>query len=185
MACFSLDRVGRSWSVFDAEKLHWVNAQILHHATGDRLAAWGESVLPEEARALEPARLQALLAAVRGNLGTLADLPGELAPFLREPLAFEPEAAAALGSPRAAEICGTLAAQLAELAEWNGERVKSAVQTVGRSTGLKGRDLFQPVRAALTGRTHGPELPRVAELLGRDRCVARLRAAAGVAGRIP
>jgi nondiscriminating glutamyl-tRNA synthetase len=39
---------------------------------------------------------------------------------------------------------------------------------------VKGRDLFQPVRAALTGRTHGPELPLVAELLGRDRCVERL-----------
>ena len=52
---------------------------------------------------------------------------------------------------------------------------------MGKAAGLKGRELFQPVRAALTGRTHGPELPRVAELLGRERCVARLRAGAGMA----
>jgi glutamyl/glutaminyl-tRNA synthetase len=44
---------------------------------------------------------------------------------------------------------------------------------------VKGRELFQPLRAALTGRTHGPELPLVAELLGRERCVARLERAAG------
>ena len=183
LASFSLERVGRSGSVFDAEKLRWVNAQCLHRATGERLAAWGEGFLPASARALVPARLHALLEAVRGNLATLADLPGELAPLLDATPAFEPDAAAALASPRAAAVCGAVAAALAELAEWNGERVKSAVQSVGTSMGLKGRDLFQPVRAALTGRTHGPELPLVAELLGRERCLERLRAAAGVTGR--
>ena len=50
--------------------------------------------------------------------------------------------------------------------------------TLGRRLARKGRDLFQPVRAALTGRTHGPELPLLAELLGRARCIERLRAAA-------
>ena len=55
---------------------------------------------------------------------------------------------------------------------------KSAVQRVGKELGRKGRDLFQPVRVALTGRTHGPELPLVAELLGHQRCVVRLSAAA-------
>ncbi|HKQ58026.1 MAG TPA: glutamate--tRNA ligase, partial [Candidatus Eisenbacteria bacterium] len=112
------------------------------------------------------------------------DLPGELAPFLDDAITFEPEAAASLVAPRAAEVCAKLASVLGELAEWNGERVKSAVQSVGKELGLKGRDLFQPVRAALTGRTHGPELPRVAELLGRERTVARLRAGADVAGRV-
>jgi glutamyl/glutaminyl-tRNA synthetase len=47
--------------------------------------------------------------------------------------------------------------------------------------GVKGRELYQPVRAALTGRTHGPELPLVAELLGRERSLARLERA-GAAG---
>ena len=48
----------------------------------------------------------------------------------------------------------------------------------GKRTSVKGRELFQPVRCALTGRTHGPELPAIAAWLGRDRCVARLRGAA-------
>src|SRR5262249_12472866 len=101
-------------------------------------------------------------------------------PFLSERPEFEPEAAAALTGERAGELCAALASELAELAHWNGERVKSAVQSVGARLGLKGRDLFQPVRAALTGRTHGPELPLVAELLGRERCVARLEAVASL-----
>jgi len=183
LAAFTLDRVGRSGSVFDADKLHWVNAQVLHHASGSEIERWGEAFLPAAARALEPARRAALLEAIRGNVGTLADLPGELAPFIDETLEFEPAARAALAGEKTAELCDALASTLAELAPWSGEQVKSAVQSVGRSTGLKGRELFQPVRAALTGRTHGPELPLVAELLGRDRCVARLRAGAGLAPR--
>ena len=184
LVAFSLDRVGKSGSVFDADKLRWVNAHYLHHASGTTLREWGKEFLPAGAGALDPTRLAALLEGVRGNLTTLADLPRELAPFLDEALVFEPEAAAALAAPRAAEVCDALAAALADLAQWSGEQVKSAVQSVGRTLGLKGRDLFQPVRAALTGRTHGPELPLVAELLGRERCVMRLRAVAGKPGRI-
>ncbi len=181
LACFSLARVGKSGSVFDADKLRWVNAHLLHHAGGAEIRAWGEAFLPPAARALAPAQLAALLDAVRGNLATLADLPRELAPFLAERPEFEPEAAAAVAPARAAELCEALASALAALAQWNGERVKSAVQSTGARLGLKGRDLYRPVRAALTGRTHGPELPLVVELLGRERCVARLRAVAGLA----
>jgi nondiscriminating glutamyl-tRNA synthetase len=183
LASFSLDRVGKSGSIFDADKLRWVNAHYLHHAGGATLGEWGAAFLPAATNTLDPARLAALLEGVRGNLTTLADLPRELAPFLDQMLEFEPEAAAALAVPRAAEVCDVLAATLADLAQWSGEQVKSSVQSVGRTLGLKGRELFRPVRAALTGRTHGPELPLVAELLGRERCLARLRAVAEMARR--
>src|SRR5262249_14413585 len=107
----------------------------------------------------------------------LGDLPGELAPFLDDAITLEPDARAALEAPRGREVCSALAAGLESLASWSGEALKSALQSLGKRLGLKGRDLFQPVRAALTGRTHGPELPLLAELLGRERCIARLRAA--------
>jgi glutamyl/glutaminyl-tRNA synthetase len=51
---------------------------------------------------------------------------------------------------------------------------KSTLQQVGAELGVKGRALFQPIRAALTGRTHGPELPVLAELIGRSSCIERL-----------
>jgi nondiscriminating glutamyl-tRNA synthetase len=159
-----------------------VNAHYLHHASGEQLLAWAGPFLPEAAAALPHERRQALLLAVRGNLATLADLPRELAPFLEGPLTFEDDARVVLDAPAARAVCTALGAELESLAEWSGERFKSAVQSVGRALGVKGRELFQPPRAALTGRTHGPELPVVAELLGRDRSLARLRAAGGNSG---
>jgi nondiscriminating glutamyl-tRNA synthetase len=183
LEAFALERVGKSGSVFDADKLRWMNAHVLHHADGARLDGWAGAFLPDAARALPEARRRALLEAVRGNLATLADLPRELAPFVDPALEFESEALAALAAPRAGELCEALAGALEGLAEWSGEQVKSAVQSLGKTLGLKGRELFQPVRAALTGRTHGPELPLIAELLGRERCVARLRAVLQKKGR--
>jgi nondiscriminating glutamyl-tRNA synthetase len=163
-----------------------MNAHWLHHADGATLERWANAAgdgpsgsLPEGARRWPEDTRRAVLEAVRGNLATLADLPGELAPFLDEPLVAEPEAAAALAAPGAAAVCAAAADALQALAEWSAVGVKSAVRSLAPALGLQGRSLFLPLRAALTGRTHGPELPLVAELLGRERCVARLSRAAG------
>jgi len=177
LEAFTLERVGRSGAVFDPDKLRWVNAHYLHHASGADLARWGADFLPAAARGLPAAERERLLEAVRGNLSTLTDLPGELAPMLGEAAAPDEEARAALAAPRSREICAALADNLEQLAEWSGEGVKSALLAEGKRLGLRGRDLFQPVRAALTGRVHGPELPVVAQMLGRERSIARLRAA--------
>jgi nondiscriminating glutamyl-tRNA synthetase len=182
---FSLERLGKSGSVFDPAKLAWMNAHWLHHASGATIRGWiehaGADFLPPAAAAWPRATLERVLEALRGNLATLADLPGELSPFLDEPPALEPEARDALGGPRAAAVCAAAAAALAALADWRADAVKSAIQSVAPALGVKGRELYQPVRAALTGRTHGPELPLIAELLGRERSLARLERA-GAAG---
>ena len=182
LEAFRLERVGRSGSVFDPAKLRWLNAQVIHHAEPATLRGWGDAFLPAAARALDPARLDALIGLVRGNLETLAHLPRELAPFLGAAPDPDAEARATLAAERAREICRALADNLETLADWRVDTLKSAVLAVGARLGARGRDLFQPLRAALTGRIHGPELPAVAEALGRDRCLERLRAAGGPPG---
>jgi nondiscriminating glutamyl-tRNA synthetase len=180
LEAFSLDRVGRSGSVFDTEKLRWTNAHVLHAAPTASLRGWADPFLPAAARALPEGEIDALLDTVRGNLATLADVASELEPYLVESPALEAEARRALDGPEASDLCDGLAADLAELADWSGEGFKSALLSAGKRLGLKGRELFAPVRAALTGRTHGPELPKIAERLGKSRCAARLRAAARI-----
>jgi nondiscriminating glutamyl-tRNA synthetase len=189
---FDLDRLGRSGSVFDAAKLRWMNAHWLHHADGATLARWIESGpgpgtvqggdWREACRTLlaplAPADREKLLEGVRGNTPTLADLPAELAVLVGGTPGLEPEAAAALGAEGAPRLLEALAEALGSLAQWSGEGFKSTLQATGKQQGRKGKELFMPVRAALTGRTHGPELPLVAEMLGKDRCIARLRDAA-------
>ncbi|HEV2105886.1 MAG TPA: hypothetical protein VGU27_09155, partial [Candidatus Eisenbacteria bacterium] len=117
------------------------------------------------------------LETVRGNLTTLADAPRELAALLDRAAPLEDAARAALLAPGAVELCAAAAEALRRLAEWSAEAFKSTLQSAGEAHGRRGRELYQPVRAALTGRTHGPELPLIAAFLGRDECTWRLRAA--------
>lgn len=193
LEAFTLDRLGKSGSVFDPDKLRWMNAHWIHHATAAQIRGWcaaarlggataGEpswtrAIEDAEARGAAGPHLDRLLDAVRSNLATLADLPGELEPFVAEAPTLDDEARATFESPGAARVLEAAASELETLAEWSGETVKSAIQQIGKRLGVKGRDLFQPLRAALTGRIHGPELPLVADLLGRERTVRRLRAA--------
>jgi nondiscriminating glutamyl-tRNA synthetase len=186
---FTLERVGKSGSVFDPDKLRWVNAQVLHGATGAELRRWvAAAAAPGRAEpqwraelraltaALEPARIEQLLEFVRRNVGTLAELVAEVAAVLHA--APDDEARAVLADIQAAEVCEAMAEILDGLAEWNPEALKSALHAVGTRLGIRGKPLFQPVRAALTGRLHGPELPSLATVLDRETCAARLRRAA-------
>ena len=173
---FDIARVAKAGAVFDLAKLRWYNGHYLHTMDGAALRRAADAFLPAAARALPAERLERLLVAVRGNLATLADVASELDVFLDDAVVIEPDARAALAEAPA-DLLASIAGRLEALAQWDGERVKSEILAVGQERGLKGRALFHPVRAALTGRTHGPELPLVAELLGRDRSVRRLRGA--------
>ena len=194
LEAFTLDRIGSSGSVFDPDKLRWVNAHYLHHARGAELRSWiDREIEPLDGapapvwaegyahltRGVTPESTERVLEIVRGNLTTLADVPQELGYLLApiDPDTFDADAQQALAAGGAAEVCAAFATSLEALAEWRAEAIKSALQQVGGALGVKGKALFQPVRAALTGRTHGPELPVLAEFIDRDRCVERLRRA--------
>jgi glutamyl/glutaminyl-tRNA synthetase len=188
LEAFSIERIGHSGSVFDAQKLRWVNGHFLHHATGEQILGWIEQAKQPEpprwvqaferlARGVSPETLRHVVEVVRGNVRTLEELPSELEVLLDSPR-LEPEARIVLNDPLARQVCGAVADELKGLAVWTGAEIKSAILRAGERLGLKGRALFQPVRVALTGRTHGPELASLAEFLTQDRCLATLYKAA-------
>ena len=150
-----LAHVSRAPAKFDEHELEALSAKTLHHftfsAVADRLAALG---IP----ANEPFWL-----AVRGNLARLSDaaewwrvVEGPIAPEIADP-AFA-AAAAALLPPEPFDH-----------ATW-----KSWTQAVAAATGAKGKALFMPLRQALTGRDHGPELAALLPLIGRENALKRL-----------
>jgi glutamyl-tRNA synthetase len=170
---FDLSRSSRSAAHFDAAQLrHWQREAILH-ATDDDLLAW----LGDRLQALgDRARQADFLAVVRGNL---------LFPVDVEPLVsivsdrmIEPDADAA----REIEAAGRDFFEEAA-AQWRAHApdFKSWTRAVGSGTSRKGAALFMPLRAALTGRTHGPELAPLVQLMGTGRVTDRIAAAGALA----
>ena len=156
---FDFSTFGRAPAHFDPHEVELINARLLHRldfsAVADRLPA--------------DATEQDWLA-LRGNLERLSDfagwqqvLHGEIDP---------PE----LGHEE--RLLVKDAAGVAERLDWTAEPWRSLAEELKRTTGKKGRELFHPLRLALTGRESGPEMAGLLQQIGKDRTIRRLEAAA-------
>jgi nondiscriminating glutamyl-tRNA synthetase len=147
---FSLDRVNAAPAVFDQQKLDWVNAQHLHAMTAAELA-------PLVRPWLDVPWLEEGIEVVKTSVHRLT----QFAEALRFVLEYEPPA-----------VDRAFAAAVADDLRTSGTPVdeatyKAMVERLKNATGLKGKNLFMPLRLAITGLDHGPELVRVIPLLQR------------------
>lgn len=155
-AGFDLSRFGRSPAKFDPAELETINPKVLHDTPFDAIAPRLGDFVGE--LATEP-----FWEMVRPNLHVFSDVAiwrevvvGPLTPVI-ENAGFATAAADLLPSEPWSE---------ATWPEWTG--------AVKVATGAKGRDLFHPLRLALTGQDKGPEMKKLLPLIGRARAVARL-----------
>lgn len=110
--------------------------------------------------------------AIRPNLTTVAEA-ADWWTVVEGPVAAEPASEHSAFLARAAELADAL--------DWTGDPWHALTGRLKEETGRKGKALFLPLRLALTGRDHGPDMAALLPLIGRERAAARLRAAAGVA----
>ena len=173
---FSLDRAGKSGAIFDEDKLRWLNALYIHHADTASLL---EDLRPFMASAGHSGplpnddRLSSIIAAVRDNLMTLSDIGGYLEMFDDERYTFSDEAARLLKTDEARKVLQAaydITDQVDENALYEG--IMTAVKA---GTAMKGKGLFMPIRAAVTGRIRGPELDKVFAVLGKVSVKNRLK----------
>jgi glutamyl-tRNA synthetase len=166
---FDLARSSRSAAHFDEAQLrHW-QREGLQRASDAEFAAWlGERLAPLG----DGPRRTEFVTAVRGNVL----FPAEVEPLVR--MVCEPEVVVDPDAER--EIAGAGSAFFAQAAAgWDAHApdFKAWMRAAGADTGRKGAALYLPLRAALTGRTHGPELAPLVALIGAERVGTRLRAA--------
>jgi glutamyl-tRNA synthetase len=193
---FSLERVTPSPAIFDFDKLNWLNRHYLKLAAPERLAAlaWGYFAdrLPARDRSSEPeknwfARLLALLVPAVDHLD---QLPLKAAPVI----GFDPvdaradaENAAILASDSARIVLAELASRIrAHAGPVTPEAFKAWMNQIKTATGVKGKELFHPVRVALTGSHSGPEFDKLIPLIedGAELSRSWLRAIPSIRDRI-
>jgi glutamyl-tRNA synthetase len=176
---FDLESVGKAAGVFNPEKLEWVNFQCMKATPPGELT---ELLVPFlEQRGLPVPSDRAWLTRVVEQLRERAKTLVELADFCRFYLveAIEPDAAAAKKhlTPSIAPALSALAERLTAAPRWDATAVEEAFQATIAGFGMKLGTLAQPVRVAITGGTVSPGIFEVLDVLGRERSLARLRAA--------
>ena len=177
---FSLDRASKSGAVFDEEKLRWLNAVYIRSLTADDLM---NRLLPFLRRAgyqpeeLDPLWLKQIVETVKDELTALADIGEHIALFFDSRYRMTSEAKQVLDSAGAKKVVLAFGEYLDTAAGLPLEIYAAAIKHARESSGIKGRDLFMPVRAALTGKVKGPELEKVFAILGKESAVKRLKQA--------
>jgi glutamyl-tRNA synthetase len=184
---FSLRDVGHSASVFDEEKLAWVNRHYLKEANPDRLALLALPYLIRNGYLTAPAGAEALtyvtslVPIFNTSVDRLEQVPTRLTQlfeFSVESALADPGVRAEVDTPEAQRVIVALADELQGIARLvDRHAFRGAADRVKQKTGQKGRALFHPIRLALTGAADGPELDLLVPAMERG---AELGASSGI-----
>jgi len=180
---FSLPAISKSAPVFSRKKLEWLNSLYIRKKEE---GLFSELMLPFLKKAgldigqVDRSYLTQAFGVLKENLVTLSQIEEYLGIFFDEKFLFEDGARAILGESRNRETLHIVLSVLENSPEITRESVSSLLSQLEEKTGRKGKDLYAPLRAAITGKTKGPELTKTLPLLGRERIIRRLKMALGL-----
>lgn len=172
---FDLSRVSHNPAAFDREKLDWMNGHYIRESADEALAREIARFLTDAGVESDEATLAAAVPLVKERMKTLAEAPGLLR-FLFEDVTPDEKAEKLLAGD--AQYLSDVATKLEALDDWSAATIEQALRTLQEEAGRSAKKAFQPIRAAVTGTLVSPPLFESLELLGRERTLARLRAAA-------
>jgi nondiscriminating glutamyl-tRNA synthetase len=177
---FDANRLSKSPALFDKQKLTWMNNQYMKKIEVDRVlelalphlikaGRLGESLTDEEHN-----WTRSLVALLQEKMSFGAEIVELSDMFFREDAVYEEDAKEILTGETVPEVLRAFSHELDQLDSFRADGIKAAMKAVQKSTGQKGKNLFMPIRAAVTGQTHGPDLPQAIELLGKAKVQNRI-----------
>ncbi len=177
---FSLENVNRAPARFDFEKCKWVNQQHLMKLGIEDFAVAAKPFV-QDANLPISENYTAVIAAVKEKVRTLGEVPAAVDFLMQDEFSYDDEAVAkARGNAAANGLLVELACGFDAITDWSADAAKAVLSEVAKAAGAKPGQLMFPLRVALSGRGHGPDLSDILNLLGKDRCARRVRRFAGM-----
>ena len=182
---FDPERLSTSSALFDNQKLTWMNNQYMKNL---ELAQVVELSLPhlisagkldENMSDEQREWASRVISLYQEQMSFGAEIVELSEMFFKTDLEYDEEAKAVLEEEQVPEVLQAFLNEIEALEKYEAAEIKSSIKAVQKSTGHKGKKLFMPIRVAVTGQTHGPELPNAIELLGKDTVKHRLQSLLG------
>jgi glutamyl-tRNA synthetase len=180
---FDLEKINRRNAIFDLDKCFWLNGQ---HILAMSLARFVELAKPFVDKAGVPygtdEALLPALAIVKAKVKHLSDVPDWIGFLFNEDFAMDPEAVEkSLKKTGAAVRIAALMESFGSVSDWTHPKLEEALKSTATALGVKTGELVHPCRVAASGRSVGPGLYEMLEVLGKDRTLARLERAKALA----
>jgi len=194
---FTLEKVSPSPSIFNVEKLDWLNGHYIRTIATDELARRalpfivrelratdkGESIWPEQRVAALAARFMPL---VQERIKRLTDVWPLVDFFFADDIAYDPSLLVGKGmTPASARaVLSAALTALHAVDGWTPTALEAALRPLAEPLGLKVGQFFGTLRVAITGKTITPPLLESMEIVGREASLRRLRQALSLVEKV-
>ena len=182
---FSIERIGKAGAIFDRDKLTWMNRMYIRQMSQDdlvrRILGLLDEALPTAVpRPVSEEYVHAIMPLVQERLKTLAEAPQLMDFFFLEELGYPADTLIQPGLDRKSTtnaLDATLQ-RVSDLEVWSAEQLEGELRPLAEKLEIKTGQLFGAIRVAVTGRKAAPPLFETMEVLGRERCLPRLKMSA-------
>jgi nondiscriminating glutamyl-tRNA synthetase len=177
---FSIEALAKSAPIHSTKKLEWLNSSYIRLKDSQELSALLLPYLEKEGlrvNQIDRTTLTQIAEATKENLVVLSQIKDYLGIFFDERFAFDEEARTILLDTENQETLRIWFKAFDTLTEITADSWPSFVSNMEKQAEKKGKGLFAPFRAAVTGKTKGPELAKTLPLLGKDRILKRMQMA--------
>lgn len=177
---FDENRLSKSPASFDAQKLAWVNSVYIKKAPLDKVV---ELAIPhlikagyvsKQLSANELEYAKQVVALYHEQIHNGSEIVEVSRIFYEDTFELSDEAQVILNQDGVSLVLTSFKAKLEAASEYTSETIKQLMKDVQKETGIKGKNLFMPIRVATSGAVHGPELAKTIEILGRQKCLNHL-----------
>lgn len=178
---FDPARLSKSPAVFDRQKLIWMNNQYMKKLPVEKVVQLALPHLVNAGRVPEnpsPEQLEMvnkLVALYQEQMSYGAEIVSLSELFFKEEISYDETGKAILSEEQVPEVLRAFLQELEHLEPFEAVEIKAAIKRVQKATGQKGKKLFMPIRVAVTGQEHGPELPNTIELIGKETVKKRIQ----------
>jgi nondiscriminating glutamyl-tRNA synthetase len=178
---FDAARLSKSPAVFDKQKLAWMNNQYIKQLEVEELVKLSlphlikAGKVSEQISDEENDQVRGLIALYQDQMSYGAEIVSLTELFFKEDIAYNEEAEQVLSGEQVPVVLSAFVSELENAEDFSAETIKASIKSVQKATGQKGKNLFMPIRVAITGQTHGPDLPKSIAILGRNKVISRLK----------
>jgi glutamyl-tRNA synthetase len=173
---FDLSKVSKSPAVFDVQRLNWFNSHYIRSLPLSLVTDRALPYLPDNAvKDYGRKGVEEVVASVRDGLTMLSEINKATEFFFASSVEISDETrASVLAKESATKILRSLLDKLPTMPYGDAPGCKAVVDALGKELGVKGKELYWPIRAAVSGSVQGPDMGSMLSLLGKDRLCRRI-----------
>lgn len=180
---FDTKRLSKSPAAFDSKKLAWISNHYIKEIDLNEVVALSipylqeKNLIPTELTQDKVAWVKQLVALYQPQMNYISEIVDLSSLFFNPYPVLNDECKEVLQGETVPTLLSVFEEKITALDNFSSEEIKALIKSIQKETGIKGKNLFMPIRVAVSGQMHGPELPDTIALLGKEKTLEHLNEA--------